>query len=630
MRLICGILHLDGTAATAGPLDAMAAAMVPPGLTPRVDMRVNGPLGLAVVDFNSQGGGLIERDGSIIAADARLDRPGRDPAQMLVDATARYGVDFPDHVDGDVAIAVWRPDRAELLLGRDFMGVRPLSWTWRAGRWFAFASLPKGLHGSGMASPAIDPPAVGARLVQTYFSRTDSGFAEIAYLEAGHSLTIRPDDDRPPRPHRAYRPGPADVGRWRGTPDEAADTLRRLLKDAVAARLPASGPVACHLSGGLDSSAITVLAARDMRQRSAQTLALSMTMRTAVGPAELNERPLIAAVLAQEPQLDHTYIHHRAFMPGDQQDPDWPGSIIGGHDDQMAATAANFGADRILSGVGGDEGASYNGANLYARLLRDGHLRTLWRELPARARTDGRPLPRAILERLIWPLLPKTVRHRIKRRPGPLDLRHGLGRYVNPALIDQVAQRQMPIILQDNSPTERVRAFAEHLIPGRCTYYAIMMARHGLAVSFPLLDRRVVDFMLSLPVHMFLADGQSRQPFRRAMHGILPEDVRLARHKVGQADEMYIHYAAHKAMLLSTVDALRAAPPRLVSEIVDLDAIRAGLNLLPEPGSASTFIREHVGALPGGHPPWLLFAAVQCLVVAGQLAEAESSPAPAG
>ncbi|MFY8094286.1 MAG: asparagine synthase-related protein [Niveispirillum sp.] len=622
MRLICGLLRLDGEMAQPATLDAMATAMMHPGLHPAIDRRLDGPLGLAVLDFTGAGGSLFERDGWILAADARLDRPGPDGAEAAILAAAHdHGADFPDRIDGDFAVALWRRGSGELLLGRDFIGVRPLAWTWRPGGWFAFASLPKGLHGSGLADPGIDPVAVGSQFSQIYFTGADSGFTDIAYLQAGHSLRVRAGDAAPPRPHRAYRPDPAAVGRWRGTLEQAAGTLRHLLEQAVSTRLPASGPVACHLSGGLDSSAVTVLAARAMRRGGGRVLALSMTTPTAAGPADRDERPLIAAVLAQEPDVGHALVHDLLPLPGLAQDPDWPGAVIGGHDDRMAAAAAAFGADRILSGVGGDEGATYNGANLYARLLREGHLRTLLRELPIRARMDGLSLPRTIYHRLVWPLLPDYLRSRIGRwrgHPKPMDPHHGIARYLNPVIRDKVMRRRMPIVLQENSPVERVRAFADHHIPMRCAYYAIMAARHGMAVSFPLLDRRVVDFMLSLPVHLFLADGQSRQPFRRAMRGILPDPVRLATSKVGLSDDWFIRYADRKAELLAALETLRMAPHPLVTEIFDLDAIAAGLDLLPEPEAAAGYVRTRAGPSVGGGPVWLSFMAAHALATAWQ------------
>ncbi|KQX22681.1 MULTISPECIES: asparagine synthase-related protein [unclassified Sphingomonas] len=617
MRLICGILRLDGSTASDIELNAMAAAMTAPGLSPHVATRLDGPMGLAVLDFTGAATKPVQLGEWIVAADMRLDRPvGADEA-IFVDALQQGGPDFPDSVDGDFAVALWQRDTATLWLGRDFIGARPLASTCRPGKWFAFASLPKGLHGADLAPATVDRVAQGVRLRQSFFRGSDSGFAEIAYLPAGHSLRIRPGDASPPPPHRAYRPDPGRVGCWSGTQEEAADVLRRLLQDAVASRIPRAGPVACHLSGGLDSSAITVLAAREGRRRGQPVLALSMTTEQPLGPADLDERPLIAAVLAQEPDVAHFVAHDGLRMPGEAEDPDWPGSLVDGYDDRMMARAAAFGAGRLLSGVGGDEGATYNGANLYVRLLRQGNLRTLMRELRARARREEMPLAKALRDRLILPLLPRIVRDRLVRRTSAMHPTTGIPRYLHPDMREKVLERSMPPILQANTPHERTTAFADHHIPSRCAYYAIMGARHGVAVSFPLLDRRVVDFMLSLPVRMFLSDGYGRQPFRRAMRGILPDRVRLARNKVGLFDERFLGYALRKADLLARAGELRTASPEAAA-MFDLDAIAAGLALLPdaEAIARSPSARE---ALAEGVPPWLPLMAVECLIAATRL-----------
>lgn len=625
MRLICGLLRLDGALATEVELRQMAAAMTGPGLAPAVKCRLDGSLGLAVIDFRGDGAGVVERNGWVIASDLRLDKTTQAEEEALLAAVQRHGADFPDRLNGDFAVALWRREAEELWLGRDYIGVRPLAWTFQPGRWFAFASLPKSLHGAGLAPATIDKAAVAAKVVQTYFAGADSGFAEIAYLEAGHSLCVRLGSSAPPRPHRAYRSDPARVGSWRGTPEQAAETLQRLVQEAVAARMPEAGPVACHLTGGLDSSAITVLAARHIRHRGGKVLALTSLVSTGVGPPELDEKPMIAAVLDQERDIVHRQMEDMLPMPGRAEDADWPQSVIGGPDDQMMSAAAAFGADRILSGVGGDEGASYNGANLYASLLRTGRLPTLARELTARAKSDGLSLRKTIRGRLIGPLLPAIFRRR--RQVGIADPAHGAVRYLAKAIRQEVARRRMPPALHSNKPADRARAFSDHHIPSRCTYYALMAARHGLAASFPLLDRRIVDFVLSLPIHLFVADGQARQPFRRAMRGILPEQVRLARHKLGLFDDRFVRYGPHRADLLSMAERLRDRPSRLLADMFDMDAILAGLQSLPEPDDAHRFIRATPGQLFGGQPAWVTVFAVESLIAAWLLSQMQDDGA---
>lgn len=626
MRLICGILRLDTTRATVGTLDRMARAMTAPGLAPAIAHHLDGAFGAAVLDFSGTGPAPGETADWTVVADARLDRGDVDPAAALIDAIGRHGPDFPDHVHGDFAVALWRRDAGRLWLGRDFIGARPLAWTWQPGRYLAFASLPKGLHGAGLAPATRDPVAVAARVYQSYFAGADSGFTQISCLQAGHSLCIDAAGTAPPRLHRAYRPDPARVGTWRGSPEEAATTLRQLVGDAVAARLPAAGNVACHLSGGLDSSAITVLAARAMQRHAGRVIALSKVPTRRAGADEQDERPLIAAVLAQEPSLVQLTVDNVLPLPGREEDPDWPCSILGGSDDLMMAGAADFGADRILVGVGGDEGASYNGANPYAALLRQGYLSTLMRELPARARSDGAALSRTILNRLILPLLPRWLRALRRRGPRLLDPEAGAVRFLAPAIVEQVLQRRMIPILQTNSPAERATAFADHHIPSRCTYYAILAARHGLAASFPLLDRRVVDFALSLPLHMILADGQSRQPFRRAMQGILPDPVRLARRKVGPGDHLFAQYAAHKGELLASLSALRSTHGTAAAGMFDLDEIGAGLRMLPGPDDVPSLMETGRERFMAGNAPWMPIIALQCLIAAWTVASGD----PAG
>lgn len=613
MRLIAGIVQIDGGSAAQSSLSRMAAAMTPPGLNPALATRLDGPAGLLVLDFSGAPPRLVDRDGWIVAADARLDRPIGEPEADVLHAVARHGRDFPDRLDGDFGVALWDRESRELWLGRDFIGARPLAWTWRAGSHLAFASLPKGLHGSGIAASARDHVALARKVIQTYFSGADSGYAEIRYLEAGHSLHIRAGDEAPPRVHRAYRPDPAQVGRWRGTPQQAAEQLRGLIEDAVSVRMPQTRPVACHLTGGLDSSSITVLAARHARLEGNTLIALGIGSE-AYGPADLDERPMIAAVIEQEPDITYRFIRDVPFMPGLEQDPDWPGSIVGGSDDQIMADAAAFGAARVLSGVGGDEGATYNGANLYLAALRAGRIPTLIRELSARAKVDQVSVMREVRGRLAAPLL--AAARRTGR--GVMDKQHGAIRYLAPAMAAQVEQGRLTPVLSSNRRADRVRAFADHHIPSRCTYYAVLAARHGLAVSFPMLDRRVVDFMLSLPVHLFLADGYARQPFRRAMKGILPERVRLSTSKVGLFDHRFRVYAGHRETFLELADRLRALQHPTLTNMFDLDAIRAGIETLPSVAEVAE--RASRGMRVVGQSLWVAPFALEALSLATRIA----------
>ncbi|WP_165644978.1 asparagine synthase-related protein, partial [Oharaeibacter diazotrophicus] len=564
MRLICGLLRLDGGPASPTTVAAMAAAMTAPGLAPRLAVRCDGPVGLGVLAFSRAHAAAVVADGALLlAADARLDDAGEAPEAILARAIGTAGPDFPDRVDGDFAVAAWDGARRRLLLGRDAFGVRPLAYALRSGRWFAFASLPKGLHGAGLAAADYDPAELAALFLQVYHRGAATGFREIRMLPAGCSLSIAADDGVP-RLCRAFAPDPATVGRWRGSADEAAETLRILADAAVRARLPATGPAAAHLSGGLDSSPVAVLAARALRERGDRLLALSWSSPLTPDRPGRDEAAMAAAVLAAEPGMIHRDFPYGLPLPDRGFDPDWPTDPIHAHLDLSTAAAAAFGAGVVLSGVGGDQAASYDGRHPYLALLTAGRIGRLVRELPARAEADGVGLARAIHGRLLRPAL--FGRDGGARRQALTAER---ARFLVPALRAVAPDLALPRQLDGFRPEDRVGAVLDNHLPSRCTEMAFAGARHGVAFAFPLLDRRLVEFALGLPLHLMVDEGLARQPWRRAMRGVLPEAVRLSPHKLGGSDPRHVRLAAHAPALIAEAAALKRHDA--ATAIVDLD-----------------------------------------------------------
>src|ERR1035437_312832 len=182
MRLICGVLHLDGAIASEELLRAMAAQVDVPRLRPSLSLWRNGPAGLAVLDFSARGApasALPELGASTIAADVRLDEPvalertldrGGAVAEdaLLLAALERFGPSGLDKVLGDFAMASWNESTQHLVCARDIFGIRPLAYVHQPGRLFAFASLPKALHGSGIVRKKIDEDALTRHMVQAF------------------------------------------------------------------------------------------------------------------------------------------------------------------------------------------------------------------------------------------------------------------------------------------------------------------------------------------------------------------------------------------------------------------------------------------------------------------------------
>jgi asparagine synthase (glutamine-hydrolysing) len=624
MRLICGVVHLDGAPAGDETLARMVNALTSPGLTPRVTLRVEGPAALGVLDFSSsqRAGDLPQAlDGTWLAADLRLDRPrelaetldlppGPCPESLALSALAKWGKDLPDRMDGDFALAAWNPRQSLLLCARDIMGARPLCYAHRPGRLFAFASLPRGLHASGVVPRRLDVVALGRLQVEIYPRDHLTGFEEILWLPAGHSLVVTPDGARL---HRAWRPDPAQVGSWRGSAAEASEILRHLVEESIACRLPPSGPVAAHLSGGLDSSAIAVVAARRLRVGNRRLHAFSQLARPSLFPVR-DEREYIEAVLAQEPDIAWSPVYLPSLDEEGLIDPDLAlaGPVLE-PDDRICAAAASAGVELLLSGAGGDEGATYNGSGLYAAMLRHGRWRSLPAELRARARREKRSLVRVAAVRVVLPLLPDWLTSALapmRRSPGqsvPGIRRRNAASFLSPSLANKVAAALHPETDWSNRATDRIQMLTESYVAVRADRWSIIGARHGIAFSFPLADRRILDFVLSLPIERFADRGFNRQPYRNAMAGVLPESIRWRDSKFVPFPDMPANLANASAGLLTKLERLRrCAEASRISDMFDMDAIAAALSAASRHAADEGLSLGPVGQAPV--PEWFRMA----------------------
>lgn len=168
-----------------------------------------------------------------------------------------------EQIDGQYAIAVH--DRAErrLLLARDRMGICPLYYA-LVGEVLVFASEPKALFALGLLEPRIDPLALDSVLAFGCVAAPQTTWLGIRALEPGTFLEAR---DGALKVIRYWDCPYPDAGTHRVRSAAAAtEELESLLDSAVRKRLRADAPVGLFLSGGLDSSVVAGLAARQGKQ----------------------------------------------------------------------------------------------------------------------------------------------------------------------------------------------------------------------------------------------------------------------------------------------------------------------------------------------------------------------------
>jgi asparagine synthase (glutamine-hydrolysing) len=238
---------------------------------------------------------------------ARLEGRGarfrtRCDSEVWVHAWGDAGERYLPAAAGQFALAIWDRRERRLVLARDRFGICPL-YTAEADGWLLFASEIKALLASGMIEAALDPRGIDHVFACLFASPVRSAFAGVAPLPPGHRLAARAGE-RASLERFAAIEFP-DAGRERRAVTAAeraavADELEAALAAAVARRLAADAPVATYLSGGVDSSLLVALAARERRD----VTAFSVALDGALGPDEAG----LAAATARALGVEHAVV----------------------------------------------------------------------------------------------------------------------------------------------------------------------------------------------------------------------------------------------------------------------------------------------------------------------------------
>ena len=175
-----------------------------------------------------------------------------------------WGEDAPVHLNGIFAFAVYDPTAQKLFVARDRLGVKPFFYT-RVGDKFYFSSEPKGLLTHAQIPAEITQEGLWQLLYLTPVTIPgQSVFAHIKELLPAHAGYVS-RDGLECRPYWQLQ-----ARECRDDAKAAADTVRTLFRDAVTRQLESDVPLAVLLSGGLDSSAITAVAADTLHKRGKQ------------------------------------------------------------------------------------------------------------------------------------------------------------------------------------------------------------------------------------------------------------------------------------------------------------------------------------------------------------------------
>ena len=508
----------------------------------------------------------------------RLDsKPGlTTDAEVIVAAYYKWGERCPEYLIGDFSFLLWDERKRSLFCARDLSGIKQFYYH-RSSNYIVFSNNLEAILESGLVPRDLDSEVVALYYLSSTYSHPEkTKFSSVKKLPPACRLTA---DVNGSRVGTYWRPEEVEAVRF-ATFDRYVERFRELLDDSVRCRMRTSYGLVTHLTGGLDSSAITATVAQsgsfDRSRLSSFNWALPASSdmerkcpdwQLANYVAEENSISHVSLPVAAE-QVTSNLLSTNSLLNYDSVF--WEESIV-------RDEAEKRGARTILSGWGGDELCSYAGGSLYSMLIRRGDYGKVIRSIRDVGFFRNQGFLREcgyFLYSLVYGYLYKYLDGPYCRSTGGVNVDH-----LTRDFADLVRGCSIPELKFDFGEHGEQLAFyqAGHLV-SRIENWSASGAAHGIEYRYPLLDKRIVEFCLGVPDELYLpAKGQARYLFRSAVSDRLPESVLSAGKYSDQAS-----YGKRKKLWRKSLEHLLMSNSSIFTfenEYVDMQALKKNAEL---------------------------------------------------
>ena len=496
----------------------------------------------------------------------------RSDTEVLLAAYANWGEAALDRLVGMFAFVLWDRQAQVAFAARDHFGVKPL-YLFVAPAGLALASEIKQFIGLPGFSARLNIARIYDFLASGIMDHTDETlFADVRQFRGGECTRIdlqhwRPGEMPPVRRwYQILKPGTLEIG-----DREAGAQFGSLLAQSVRLQLRSDVPVGTCLSGGLDSSSIVCLMARELE--GADTEDKVNCVSACYDVKSVDERLFMEAVVERTRSTPH-WCYPRfedAFAVAEriswhQDEPYGSTSIFAQW--SVFDTARRAGLKVMLDGQGADEQlAGYHGCFSYyfTDRIRRRRFATLLYAMLQRRAWHGVSFAEQLRTFLI-PLLPPKYARWLRRERQALvqhnwldgeALRPHLGRSPFETAREGIGRPPIAnlgdlcVVLTQSSNLAMLLHWEDR-----------NSMAHGIEARVPFLDHRLVEFSIGMGDRHKIVGGDTKRVLRSAMRGVLPELVRNRRDKLGFAtpEEEWFRGPLREAVLAGVEQTLACYP----------------------------------------------------------------------
>jgi len=492
--------------------------------------------------------GVFETSKYIICSDSRIDNFDEllnkleltnskiSYDQLILSAFEKWGEKCTDYLIGDFAFAIWDKKNESLYCARDHFGVKPFFYYIDSDT-FVFSSEIKTILSQTDLNFAIDEQYIADTISIVKSETFRTNFKEIKKLQPAHSII--------------FKDANLYISKyWKLVPqktlnlleDQIIDQFKELIIEAIRCRIKTNKTIGSELSGGIDSSTITAYANQFIELKTFSHV-LPENLIGEIHPFK-DEKEQISLVCNFCKISDNEFIYSEEHGVLDairknlidlefinQQN-------FNVFSDGLYKKAEQKGISVLLSGFGGDEVVTSKSAFYLQELANNSNWKELYLDLKNQKLSwfKTRKLFIKYFVQSKIPFLYKAITLLKKEKPWWHDKYNNLAFNKDFAIKMNINSRYFSSFKKKDFSTTQdinIERITHPHVSQRLEYCGLAARKYGIEYRYPFLDKRLVEFYLSIPTSLKAQNGIKRYAIRKAIEGLLPKEIQWRIDKSG-------------------------------------------------------------------------------------------------
>ncbi len=430
-------------------------------------------------------------------------------AELIFKAYEKWGSSFAEKLNGDFVICFYFESSNHVILITDHMGIRPVAFS-VIGSVLYFGTDIIGLSKALFGNEKIDRQYLINFFLQEGYNYSILPHKKIHKLNPGHYIkisSVQQECEQYWHPERIEKSKGLSF-------EQVVEDLRCLLNDAIQIRADNKYTASAHISGGLDSSLVGVLT-RKIYDDQQIFYGFSWSPESANPEIKFKkDERLNVKKLCKENSIIPIFNNfdendYLAFLSNWRH----PSEFI--YENKTIQSSVDRGINLIFSGWGGDEFISIGEVGIDADLIREFNWDVFLKKYPVR---NFKKFSSALFYKGLFPSVRRSF---LKYKCFP---------EIYPYLKGQIGKNLIPRKERLSSHSRRtfhLQLLKKYSLTARTSDWYVHGQRNGIEYRYPLLDKRIIEYMLKVPSKSLVNGSGNRMILRTLGKGYLPDEILL-------------------------------------------------------------------------------------------------------